>query len=74
MRFRLGIDAAQLDGRAVTLTLAEAGRAVTPELACLADENDRDFFGGIPREDRESLRRLLGELARSHHLGASPVD
>ena len=62
------------DGRAVTLGLSDAGRAATPELARLADDNDRAFFGPLPEADRILLRRLMGDLARHHEVGASPVD
>ena len=32
------------DGRAQTLALTPAGRALTPRLAVLADANDAEFF------------------------------
>lgn len=62
------------DGRVVALTLSDAGRAATPDLAALADDNDRYFFGAMPAADRETLRRLLDDLARRHGIAAPPVD
>jgi DNA-binding MarR family transcriptional regulator len=62
------------DGRTATLGLTDAGRAVTPELARLADENERAFFGALPEADRTLLLRLMADLARLNGLGGSPVD
>jgi DNA-binding MarR family transcriptional regulator len=62
------------DGRAATLALTDAGRAATPELALLADENDRAFFRRLPEADRALLLRLMADLARLTDIGGSAVN
>ena len=62
------------DGRAQTLALTPAGRAMTPELAALADANDAEFFEHLPREDRAALLRILREIVERRGLASLPVD
>jgi DNA-binding MarR family transcriptional regulator len=62
------------DKRRQELTLTPAGRALVPDLAELADENDSYFFGTLSRTEREQLIALMRRLVREHHLGHVPVD
>ncbi|KRE09821.1 MarR family transcriptional regulator [Bosea sp. Root381] len=61
-------------GRGQTLSLAAAGRELVPRLARLADENDAEFFGNLPPEERRSLEALLRSIATSRKLTAPPTD
>ena len=61
------------DGRAQTLALTDRGRELVPELAALADRNDAEFFECLTSDERETLRRLLENLAERGHMTAVPV-
>lgn len=45
------------------LALTEAGRALVPDLARVADANDAAFFAALPEAERAALRRLLAGIA-----------
>lgn len=62
------------DGRAQTLALTSAGRALVPSLAALADTNDREFFKLLTAAERAELLRLLRKLAAKNRFTSSPVD
>jgi DNA-binding MarR family transcriptional regulator len=62
------------DGRAQTLALTRAGRAMVPKLAALADANDAEFFDSIAPEDRTALLRILREIVEKRGLKTVPVD
>jgi DNA-binding MarR family transcriptional regulator len=62
------------DGRAQTLALTRAGRAIVPELAALADANDAEFFDSLAPEDRAALLRILREIVEKRGLKTLPVD
>lgn len=62
------------DRRQQHLALTARGRALIPKLARLADDNDREFFGHLPRDQRDTLLQLLQALVRHHDLRAAPVD
>jgi DNA-binding MarR family transcriptional regulator len=62
------------DGRAQTLALTPAGRAIVPELAALADANDAEFFDSMTRQDRAALLRILREVVEKRGLKSLPVD
>lgn len=62
------------DGRAQTLSLTPAGRALVPELAALADVNDAEFFDHLAPDDRAALRRILREIVEKRGLKSMPVD
>ena len=64
----------QQDRRAHSLSLTREGRAKTPVLASLADENDAEFFGVLTKEEHETLDRILKVLAERQGLKAMPVD
>ncbi len=62
------------DGRAQTLALTSRGRALVPELAALADDNDSEFFRALTAQERRVLRRLLERLVEQNELEIVPVD
>ena len=62
------------DGRAQTLSLTPAGRALVPELAALADANDDEFFAHLAQKDRAALLRILGEIVEKRGLKFLPID
>jgi DNA-binding MarR family transcriptional regulator len=62
------------DRRYQTVELTAAGKRLVPVLARLADENDREFFGHLPPEQRTSLISLLQEIVRQHGWKNMPVD
>lgn len=61
------------DGRGQVLALTEAGRALVPDLARVADANDAAFFAALPEAERAALRRLLADIADRRGLAAPPV-
>jgi DNA-binding MarR family transcriptional regulator len=62
------------DGRAQTLSLTPAGRALVPRLAVLADVNDAEFFDHLAPEDRAALLRMLVGIVERRGLKSLPVD
>ncbi len=62
------------DGRAQTLALTPAGRALVPELAALADANDAEFFDHLKSKDRTALFRILREIVELRGLKSPPID
>lgn len=62
------------DGRAQILVLTARGRALVPELAALADDNDAEFFRSLTAQERRGLRRLLERLVEQNELKIVPVD
>jgi len=62
------------DARAQTLALTQAGEALVPELAALADRNDADCFGSLSKADRAALERLLRQLAEQAMITAPPLN
>jgi DNA-binding MarR family transcriptional regulator len=62
------------DRRAQTLSLTSAGRALVPELAALADDNDAEFFDHLTSKDRAVLLRILREIVEKRGLRSLPVD
>jgi DNA-binding MarR family transcriptional regulator len=62
------------DRRYQTVALAPSGRKLVPILAALADQNDREFFGHLSPQDRETILALLKTIVQTHNLRALPVD
>lgn len=56
------------------LSSTPAGRALIPDLAALADENDAEAFGVLPVEDRRMLGELLRRIATARGLSTPPID
>lgn len=62
------------DRRAHNLSLTDTGRSKVPVLAALADENDRDYFGVLTKQEHQTLGRILKALAERRDLKTIPVD
>ena len=62
------------DRRYQTVKLTAAGSHLVPILAQLADVNDREFFGHLKPEERNSLVKLLQDIVRRHGWKDLPVD
>ena len=56
------------DGRVQLLSLTRQGSRILPELAAIADQNDREFFEGLHPEERATLQRLLVKLTELHQI------
>lgn len=61
------------DKRAHTLSLTNAGRALVPRLARLADENDAEFFDKLPHEERLRLELILKSIVSQRDLKNIPI-
>ncbi|MDF7774743.1 MarR family transcriptional regulator [Sphingomonas sp. AOB5] len=62
------------DERAHLLSLTDAGLALVPALAALADANDAEWFSALSAEDRATIERLMRQLVGTHGLSATPVN
>ena len=62
------------DSRAQLLSLTRSGTRILPQLARIADENDREFFAVLGPAESAALRRLLGKLAAFHKIRSVPTD
>jgi DNA-binding MarR family transcriptional regulator len=62
------------DRRYQSLTLTRSGRALVPKLAQLADENDEEFFGHLPRTERRMIENSMKEIARRRDLKTIPIE
>jgi MarR family transcriptional regulator, lower aerobic nicotinate degradation pathway regulator len=67
-------EASRDDRRAQTLRLTEKGAGFVPELAALADENERECFGRLSDDDRRALRRILTESVERLGLTRTPIE
>ena len=62
------------DRRFQSLALTRQGRAATPKLATLADENDQEFFAHLDTETRETVAAAMKDIVRRKGLRGAPVD
>jgi DNA-binding MarR family transcriptional regulator len=62
------------DSRVQLLSLTRSGTRILPQLAKIADENDRKFFAVLDSAESATLRRLLGKLAEFHKIRIVPAD
>ena len=62
------------DRRFQSLALTPAGRRLVPELAAIADENDREFFAPLTAKEREALVTTMKKLTQAHHLRTLPTE
>jgi DNA-binding MarR family transcriptional regulator len=66
-------ESASGDRRYQKVALTDAGVALTPMLAKIADANDSRFFGSLSEERRTLLLDILQELVRTHELKEVPT-
>jgi DNA-binding MarR family transcriptional regulator len=62
------------DKRAQILSLTDAGRALVPELAVLADCNDAEFFDHLSPDDRAAMERILKGVVDRRDLKIIPTE
>lgn len=62
------------DRRRQTLSLSAAGRRLVPQLAALAEANEREFFGHLPKPAVDLLIARMRALVEHHGLRSIPVE
>ena len=62
------------DRRFHTVALTPQGRKLVPQLARLADQNDREFFGHLSVRQRAQLVNELTDLVQRHGWKDIPVN
>ena len=68
------IAASESDRRQQVVSLTRQGKALVPQLAALADENDAACFGVLEPKARAELRALLSRLIEAHGWAGTPID
>lgn len=68
------IGACESDRRQQVVSLTRQGKALVPQLAALADENDAECFGVLEPAARAQLSALLAQLIEAHGWAGTPVD
>lgn len=61
------------DRRFQDVQLTPAAIRIVPRLAKLADQNDREFFGGLSASERETLSRILKRIVSLHKITKVPI-
>ena len=64
---------AENSAREQVLLLTDAGRALVPRLAALADQNEEHFLGHIGRKERAALMKTFQDLVAYHQIKEVPV-
>ncbi|MFD1192932.1 MarR family winged helix-turn-helix transcriptional regulator [Phenylobacterium conjunctum] len=62
------------DARAQRLALTESGRALTPRLSALADQNDAEFFDHLTEAERRTVEQVMRQVVERRGLKAPPVS
>ena len=62
------------DRRYQDIALTKTATTLVPKLAKLADENDREFFRVISRQEREALKETLERIVARRELTRMPID
>jgi len=62
------------DRRFQRITLTTKGKRLVPQMARLADENDREFFGHLTNQARHDLVQLLRDIVQRQGWKDLPVD
>lgn len=65
--------ASSADRRGQTLYLQTSAKRLVPRLAALADANDADFFGGLSKNERSQLMKILRKIAAEREITSTPV-
>lgn len=62
------------DRRYQEVELTARARSLVPQLAALADENDREFFSGLSASEKNQLKGLLEKIADQQQIKTVPID
>jgi DNA-binding MarR family transcriptional regulator len=62
------------DRRFQDICLTSAGTKLVPDLATIADRNDREFFTPLSAAERETLLTILKKLVQAHDLHKIPTQ
>jgi len=62
------------DRRFQSLSLTRQGRAITPKLAALADQNDEEFFAALDIETRATIAAAMKAIVRRERLRGAPLN
>jgi DNA-binding MarR family transcriptional regulator len=62
------------DRRFQDIELTPAARRLVPALAAIADQNDKEFFTPLSRNERTALIAALKKLAEVHQLHKLPTE
>ncbi len=62
------------DNRVQLISMTRHGRRALPQLAEIADRNDREFFDCLDADERATLQRLLRKLADFHRIKDVPIQ
>jgi DNA-binding MarR family transcriptional regulator len=66
--------AGQDDRRRRSVAITNAGLALVPKLAALADANDAEFFDGLTAAERQEIIRTMKKIVDQRELRAVPVE
>jgi len=62
------------DKRYQAIVLTSKGRALVPQLAACANENDAAFFGHLAPSDRTLLEKLMRDIVHRNALQGVPTE
>lgn len=62
------------DRRSQEIELTAKARALVPQLARTADQNDEEFFGCLHKNERSRLLSILRKLAGHHEIRIVPTE
>ena len=62
------------DRRFQEIKLTPRAIKLVPKLACIADENDENFFSILSESERKSFFKTLVKIAEVHNLHANPIE
>lgn len=62
------------DRRYQEIKLTPQGRAMVPQLAALADQNDEEFFSVITKAEQKTLLNILIKTAKLHKFNKMPIE
>ncbi len=62
------------DRRFQDVALTPTGNAIVPQLAALADSNDREFFRHLSSEEHQQLLRTLKKLVLANQIQKIPTE
>lgn len=64
----------EADLRGQTLELSAGGRRLIPVLSALADANEHEYFGHLPKEQMKEMTDFLRGIVEHHHLHGVPLE